>query len=340
MVSMKDIANACGVTMGTVSKALNDQKGVGEETKRRICEIAKKMGYFPNAQARALKTNRTYNLGVLFVDHGLSGLKHEYFSYVLDSFKKSAEEKGYDITFINCCNNENNRMSYLERCLYRGFDGVVIACVNFQNPQVLELVNSGIPVVTVDYVFQGTSAILSNNIKGMKDIMSYVYNRGHRRIAFIHGESTLVTQNRISAFYKEAENYGIDVLDEYVIASVYRDTGTAAKYTLQLLDLPTPPTCILYPDDYSAIGGMEAIRSRGLRVPEDISVVGYDGILFANRSEMNLTTIAQNTEDLGRLSAQQLISLIEKPKSTIIGQTIVDAHLIEGSTVRDLTKKM
>ncbi len=324
--------------MGTVSKALNNQKGVGEETRKRICEKAKSMGYFPNAQARALKTNRTYNLGVLFVDDALSGLKHEYFSYVLDSFKKSAEEKGYDITFINCCRNENNRMNYLERCLYRGFDGVVIACVNFQDPQVLELVNSGIPVVTVDYVFQGTSAIVSNNIKGMKDIISYVYDKGHRKIAFIHGSSTLVTRNRISAFYKEMEQRGIEVLDEYVKSSNYRDTKMAAEYTLQLLDLPEPPTCILYPDDYSVIGGMDAIRSRGLRVPEDISVVGYDGILFANQTEMNITTVAQNTEELGRLSAEQLISLIEKPKATIIGQTTVDTRLVEGSTVMDLTK--
>ena len=94
MVSMKDIAKACGVSVATVSKALNGQKDVGEETKEKIGENAKQMGYFPNAQARALKTNRTYNLGVLFVDEARSGLTHDYFANVLDSFKRSAEGSG------------------------------------------------------------------------------------------------------------------------------------------------------------------------------------------------------------------------------------------------------
>ena len=140
MVSMKDIAKACGVSVATVSKALNGQKDVGEETKEKIRETAKQMGYFPNAQARALKTNRTYNLGVLFVDEARSGLTHDYFANVLDSFKRSAEGSGYDITFINSCKSDANHMSYLERCQYRGFDGVVIACVDFRDPEVVELI--------------------------------------------------------------------------------------------------------------------------------------------------------------------------------------------------------
>ena len=102
MVSMKDIAGVCKVSVATVSKALNDHKDIGEDTKARIREVAKEMGYFPNSVARALKTNRTYNLGVLFVDEAQSGLTHNYFSHVLDSFKVTAEEKGYDITFLNC----------------------------------------------------------------------------------------------------------------------------------------------------------------------------------------------------------------------------------------------
>ena len=101
MVSMKDISIACGVSVATVSKALNDHSDIGEETKNRIRKVAKEMGYYPNSMARALKTNRTYNIGVLFVDDAQSGLTHDFFSYVLDSFKRTVEESGYDITFIN-----------------------------------------------------------------------------------------------------------------------------------------------------------------------------------------------------------------------------------------------
>lgn len=93
MVSMKDISIACGVSVATVSKALNDHKDIGEETKKRIRQIAKEMGYVPNSASKALKTRRTYNIGVLFTDEARSGLTHDYFSYVLDNFKRTVEDR-------------------------------------------------------------------------------------------------------------------------------------------------------------------------------------------------------------------------------------------------------
>lgn len=105
MASLKDISKICGVSVATVSKALNDHKDIGEETKATIKRVAKEMGYSPNLSARALKTNRTYGIGVLFADEARSGLTHDYFSSVLDSFKRTAEKSGYDITFINSCKN-------------------------------------------------------------------------------------------------------------------------------------------------------------------------------------------------------------------------------------------
>ncbi len=336
MVSMKDIANACGVSVATVSKALNNQKDVGVDTRMRIQETAKQMGYLPNAQARALKTNRTYNLGVLFVDEAQSGLTHDYFANVLDSLKKSAEERGYDITFINCCKNSVNQMNYLERCLYRGFDGVVIACVNFQDPQVIELVNSTIPVVTIDYVFHDTIAIVSDNVKGMQELFSYIYESGHRKIAYIHGNASSVTQNRLTTFYQSAEKYGVTIPDEFIKEAAYRDVLGAAEKTAELLDLPDPPTCIIYPDDFSAFGGINVIRQRGLRIPEDVSIAGYDGIAIAEKAVPSLTTVKQNTRSLGAYAAEKLISLIEHPKTTIIQQIVVDGSLVKGSTIKQL----
>ena len=101
MASIKDIAKACGVSVATVSKALNGHNDISQATKEKVREAARQIGYMPNSAARALKTNRTYNLGVLFVDEAQSGLTHEFFAAVLDSFKRHAEGRGYDITFIN-----------------------------------------------------------------------------------------------------------------------------------------------------------------------------------------------------------------------------------------------
>ena len=137
MVSLKDISVACGVSVATVSKALNNHHDIGEETKERIKRTAKEMGYFPNSAAKMLKTNRSNNIGVLFVDDDKSGLTHDYFAYVLDSFKRKAEERGFDITFINCNKTRVNRMSYVEHAKYRGFDGVVIACIDFLDPEAI-----------------------------------------------------------------------------------------------------------------------------------------------------------------------------------------------------------
>ena len=172
MVSMKDIAKRCNVSVATVSKALNGYSDIGKAKREEIQAVAKEMGYFPNSSARALKTNRSYDLGILFADNLHSGL-----------FKVTAESKGYDITFTSMNMVANRRMSYYEHCRYRGLDGVVIANIDFTTSEVLELVRSSLPVVTIDFVFDGRVAIVSDNVKGMKDLVDYAVSMGHRKIA-------------------------------------------------------------------------------------------------------------------------------------------------------------
>lgn len=337
MVSMKDISRECGVSIATVSKALNDHDDIGSDTKERIRQIAKKMGYLPNSAAQALKTNRTNNLGVLFVDEDNSGLTHDYFAYVLDSFKRTVEAYGYDITFINAGNSRPNRMTYLEHCRYRGFDGVMIACIDFFSPEVIELVQSNIPIVAVDHVFNNTSSILSDNIKGMKDLFDYVYSMGHRKIAYIHGADSAVTQRRVSSFYREAQAKNLDIPDEYVREAAYRDTKGTYEQTLELLQLKNPPTCILYPDDFASFGGVNAIHEMGLRIPEDISIAGYDGIKVGKHIEPQLTTINQDTTLMGERAAEKLIDLIENPRTAFEEQIIIEEKVFKGHSVKQIS---
>ena len=333
MVSMKDIALHCGVSVATVSKALNGQPDIGKETRDRIEKTAREMGYMTNAAARALKTNRTYHLGVLFVDERRSGLGHEYFSAMLESFKVEAESSGYDITFINH-NVGGKRTTYLQHCLYRGVDGVAIACVDFTDPQVQELVDSGIPLVTIDHVFNNRLAVVSDNVSGLETLVRHVYSKGHRKIAFLHGERTTVTYNRLTGFHRACEELGLEIPGEYIRECVYHDPDRCAQATRELLELPDRPTCILFPDDYSYIGGMNAITEMGLRIPEDISAVGYDGIHLAKI--LKLTTYSQNVEALGRTAAQRLISLIEHPKTTLVDRIMIPGELMEGTSVKTL----
>ena len=336
MVSMKDIAHRCGVSIATVSKALNGQLDIGEETRGRILRTAEEMGYMTNAAARALKTKRTYNLGVLFVDPMHGGLAHEFFSAVLDGIRREAERSNYDITFIN--NFGSRASTYLQHCRYRGVDGVVIASADFTDPMVTELVNSELPVVTIDHVFNNHIAIVSDNTRGMEALVRYAASRGHRRLALIHGEKTTVTLNRLAGFYRACEALDIPVRDEWVREGVFHDPQGCRRITKELLAQPEKPTCIFFPDDYSYIGGLNAVTEAGLRIPEDISAVGYDGIPLSRIVSPVLTTWRQDTAGMGAAAASGLIGLIEHPRTAILDRVVVRGSLQEGGSVRQLTE--
>lgn len=337
MVSMKDIAAKCNVSVASVSKALNDHSDIGEETKALIRQTAKDMGYFPNSSARALKTKRSYNLGVLFVDEAQSGLTHDYFANVLDSFKRFAESHGYDITFINA--QVRNNMTYLEHSRYRGMDGVCIACVDFTDKDVIDLIRSDLPVVTIDHVFDNRIAVVSDNIGGMRDLVEYIYNKGHRKIAYIHGDDTAVTKNRVASFYNTLSRLNVEPVDTYMRASAYRNPQMAYQITKELLALEDKPTCIIYPDDYSSIGGLNAISDSGLKVPEDISIAGYDGLYVSQVIDPHLTTISQDTQEIGKVAARELIRLIEDPKSTLIERIVIPGKVLPGTSVAEIPAK-
>ena len=334
MVSMKDIAKFCGVSVATVSKAINGLPGIGEDTRKRICKAAEELGYMANSAARALKTNRTYNLGVLLLDERRNGLNHEYFSAMLESFKVEAEKHGYDVTFIN--ENVGGKLtSYLQHCLYRGVDGVLIACIDFVDPRIQELVDGSIPVVTIDHVFSNRLAVVSDNAEGVEALVRYIYEKGHRKIAFLHGEpSRAATLKRLEGFHKACRDLGLNVPEDYIKECIYHEPDVCAKATREILALPERPTCILFPDDYSYIGGINSITEAGLRVPEDISAVGYDGVHLAKA--IHLTTYAQDTLALGQTAARQLIRLVEHPELGHEAQVKVCGRLLESTSVKQL----
>ena len=336
MVSLKDIATKCGVSVATVSKALNGQPDIGEETRERVCRAADEMGYLTNAAARALKTNRTYDIGVLFVDRQDSGLAHEYFSTVLDSIRNEAEKSGYDITFISRTGGFRSN-SYLQHCRYRGVDGVIVVSADFDDPMVLELVHSDLPVVTIDHVFNNRIAVISDNVEGPQALVRYAVKKGHRKIAYIHGERTAVTENRLTGFYRACEELGVEIPSGYVRESAFHDPQRCHDETAELLKMKDRPTCILFPDDFSCVGGLNAIYEAGLKVPDDVSVIGYDGINLSRVISPRLTTYRQDTRALGTMAAARLVEQIERPKTAILDRTIVPGELQEGDSVADLT---
>ena len=240
-----------------------------------------------------------------------------------------AKENGYSYYVVG----KGSNMLFSDE----GFDGVVIACIDFSDPEVVELVNSKIPVVTIDHMFNNATAIVSDNIQGMKDLVNCVLQRGHTKIAYIHGSDSAVTKNRLTSFYKTTQEAGIDIPDEYIREAAYRSVEEAYERTRELLALKDRPTCILYPDDVAGFGDIKAIKEAGYTIPRDISIAGYDGIRFGQYLTPPLTTLEQDTEKIGKEAANELIQLIENPKTTGIHRVVVEGKVRPGGTVKLLS---
>ena len=211
MVTLKEIAKKCGVSPTAVSKALNNALDIGEATKQKIQKTAKDMGYFTNSAARNLRTGRSYLLGLLFNVQTQFGISHEYFSHILNSFKSQAEKKGYGITFIGH-QLGFQKMSYTEYVHAQNCDGIfVINHHDYKDPELKELTTCGIPLVTLDHSFPNISAVISDSEACIRDLVKYIYQKGHRRIALIHGHLSSVGKARLQSFLISCQSLGITV---------------------------------------------------------------------------------------------------------------------------------
>lgn len=331
MVTLKDIAKECGVSFSTVSKALKNSPEISEEKTKFIQKKAEEMGYHPNIAARTLRTNRTFDIGVIFEDKTGSGFQHQYFATVISGFQKVAQEKGYEMSFIG---NPSNNYDYFTHSRSRNYDGVAILSCNFQSPSIVNLIKSEIPTITLDYFYDKKhTTIMSDYEAGMVELMEYVISQGHTKIAMIHGEDTLVTRQRIKSFEKICSQHGITIPAEYYAEGLYHDPFTSAEATNVLLNLPNPPTCIFYPDDYSALGGIRELNSRNLLPGKDISIVGYDGIMLTSMMIPPLTTYEQNGELIGRTMAEKLIENIEKGEEYTPTKEVITGRILKGATI-------
>ncbi len=335
MVTLRDIAQQCGLSIATVSKAMNGVSEVSAATAQRIRETAREMGYLPNAAARSMKTGRSMSIALLQFPKNCSVWKHSYFAGIADAVQRVVEEKGYDLVPVNRTAAETMG-GYLSYCRYRSYDGVLVLSATFSESTLLDLVNSEIPLVTIDYAFHHRAAVLSDNLQGMQELVRFAYARGHRRLAFIHGEDAPVTRDRLASFHAACEALGLRIPPEYVREALYNDPESSARETEALLGMPQIPTCIFYPDDYAYVGGFRALCAHGLSVPEDVSAVGYDGTQIASIYQHPLTTFQQDCDAIGATAARMLLDAIGSPRSFLPRQVVLPGRLVAGETVRDL----
>ena len=328
MVRLKDIAEVCGVSVATVSRALNGLTNENRERTAFICQTARDMGYYPNAAARTLKTSRSNNLGILYEDR----MNHEYFSSLFDELRREADAHGYDLTFLG--QGGFSESNYYEHARQRNLDGVIVVQADYDAAGIIRLATSSIPTVIIDHTYDGCDCVTSDNRSSMDQIVRHVYARGHRRIAFIQGEKGAVSRERLAGFYKACAELGIRVPVEYVREGRFHDPAGCTAFIRELLQMDEKPTCVLCPDDYSCLGALWLLESQGLRVPEDISLVGYDGIRMSQMMTPRLTTYCQDTVQIAKEVFGLITDAIENPETHIPKQITVSGMLMEGETVR------
>ena len=328
MVRLKDIAEACGVSVATVSRALNGLTNENKERTAMICQVAREMGYYPNAAARTLKTSRSCNIGILYEER----MNHEYFSSLFDELRREADQHGYDLTFLG--QGSNAESNYYEHARQRSLDGVIVVQADYDAAGIIRLATSSIPTVIIDHTYDGCDCVISDNRTSMEQIVRHVYARGHRRVAFIQGEKGAVSRERLAGFYKVCAELGVRVPVEYIREGHFHNPAECAGFIRTLMDLEESPDCILCPDDYSCLGALWLLESQGIKVPDDISLVGYDGIRMSQMITPHLTTYRQDTVQIAREVFSLIIDAIESPETHVPKQITVPGMLIEGETVR------
>lgn len=311
MTTIYDIAKRTGYSPTTVSKAFNNYSDVREKTREKILRTAQEMGYLPNAHARTLTTKKSWTIGVLFVENTGIGIRHPFFSAVIESFKKVAVAKGYALMFISK-DVGGKQSGYLENCRIRGVDGVVVFLSDYEDPYFQELLESDIPTVVLDFETSKSHTVCSDNTAGAQLAVQYLASLGHRKIAHISGgTNTFPGEMRELGYMTAMKQQGLEVAESYIVAGAFYSRESGYDAMLELLKLPERPTAVFASGDLLALGAIMAAKDNGLSVPMDISVMGYDDIDLAEYVTPALTTIRQDTEILGSRAADILLASIE-----------------------------
>lgn len=313
MVTIYDVAKEAGCSPTTVSKAFNHYSGVNSATYNRIMEAAERLGYTPNNNARALATKKTWLLGVVFSDEMNTGISHPHFSQILQSFEMRAGEYGYDVVFVNK-RLGNREASYLEHCIYRGVDGVLLAANKLFTAEIQSILSSDMKCVSVETNYPDHYTVISDYRMGSLQALEYLYFLGHRKIAHMACPLTSVAgQERYSVYKEFLQSKGLEENPKYFVEIADFRPEEGSKAATQLLqqaweDLPTAIYCGY---DDIACAAMATFKAQGFRIPEDLSIVGFDNVAISGYTTPPLTTVEQDRAAIGSKAADTLIALIE-----------------------------
>nr|WP_263324763.1 LacI family DNA-binding transcriptional regulator [Neobacillus sp. Marseille-Q6967] len=336
-LTIKDIAKMAGVSQATVSKVINNYGGISEKTKKKIMDIINEQGYEPNFSARSLATKKSNLIGLIYAGKINVDMTHPFFNEVISSFKKNIGRLGYDILMFSNENFLQDNGSYLARCRHFNVDGVLIVAGVDVEEAVYEVAEQGIPCIGIDIELQGPKAsfVTTNNLALSHKVVEHYYLHSVKEIGFIGGRpNSRIANIRAQGFFEAMDQFGLEIKDEWLeYGDFHEESGYQAMK--RLLERKPLPKGIFAASDMMALGALKAIKEAGLKVPDDIEIIGCDDIAACRYSEPQLSTVKQNKVKLGQLSAYMLNDLING--KTQLKPAYIDSELIIRESCRSNT---
>jgi LacI family transcriptional regulator len=323
---MIDIARDLGVSLMTVSKALRSHSDISEETRTRVMKRARELDYRPNWIARSLVTRRTYVIGLVIPD-----LMHSFFAEVAKGVTRKFEPLNYQIIIANSDENAEIEERQVELLLARNVDGLILASTqpNARRGLFRTLESREVPYVLIDRAPAGLDA----HFVGVKDeeigamAVEHLIEQGCRRIAHIRGPAIPPGTGRLRGYTRTLAKHGLKAPPEYVVSGQHQD-GSGYEAMRQLLRLTPPPDGVFCYNDPVAAGAIKAVLEAGLRVPEDIAIIGAGNVHYSDLLRVPLSTIDQSSSTIGETAAELLVSCIESKTPVPVKRILIAPQLV------------
>jgi LacI family transcriptional regulator len=325
-VTMKDIARELGLSVVTVSKVIRNHSDIGEETRQRVLKRIKELNYHPNMAARALVTGRTYSAGLIVPD-----LMNPFFAEVATGLSDVLRRKNYSLLISSSQGDPDLERQEIKRLLSRRLDALMIASTQWTVESFRRIEEQKVPYVLIDRAFLGMPA----NFVGVDDIAvgrlatEHLISIGCRKIAHIRGPATSTAVGRQEGYHQALAYHDLSQFQGYVLAGPDVDSWISGNEAMKkLLALAPRPDGVFCYNDPIAIGVIDAVLEAGLRVPDDIAVIGCGNLHFDQSLRVPLSSVDQQSRAIGERAGKLVLSLIEakvppQPKSVILQPSIV-----------------
>ncbi|NLX69819.1 MAG: LacI family transcriptional regulator [Clostridiales bacterium] len=331
MATIKDVAKRAGVSTSTVSRALSGKVPVDKETREKVMEAVRALNYQPNILAKGLKEGRTNTIGLI-----IPNICNPVFPAVARGVEDVARENGYTVVLCNTDEDMAMEINYVEKLQNRWVDGLIFATAREESEHIIKLKQQDFPVVLVArHMGQSVDAVVVDNYKSSVEAVNYLIETGHKKICIIVGDRNLILyRERLEGYKYALESAGLPVVSEMILDVSGRDDNgyNAVK---DLLKRGVVPDAIFATSDPRAIGAIRAVKDCGLKVPDDISVVGFDDLDISSYIDPPLTTVSQPLYEMGAQAARRLIGIINGEKNEKSKLMLMSTKLVIRKSVKD-----